>query len=105
MSWGPLAEGKNDFFNNKELKSIGEKYGKSVAQVALRYLYQRDIILIPKTVNKDRMAENINIFDFELTKEDMERIEKFDEKKPLIFDHRSPQMVEYLLGISSSVIK
>lgn len=98
MSWGPLAEGKNDFFNNPTLKQIGEKYGKSVAQVALRYLYERDIILIPKSANKDRMAQNIDIFDFELSSEDKQKMAQIDEKKPLIFDHHNPQMVEYLLG-------
>lgn len=98
MSWGPLAEGKNDFFNNPTLKQIGEKYGKSVAQVALRYLYERDIILIPKSANKDRMAQNIDIFDFELSAEDKQTIAQMDEKKPLIFNHHNPQSVEMLVS-------
>lgn len=99
MSWGPLAEGKNDFFNNPILKKIGEKYGKSVAQVALRYLFENDVILIPKSANKDRMAQNIDIFDFQLSAEDREIISQMDERKPLIFDHRSPEMIEFLLNI------
>ena len=99
MSWGPLAEGKNDFFNNPVLKKIGEKYGKSVAQVALRYLFENDVILIPKSANKDRMAQNIDIFDFQLSAEDREIISQIDERKPLIFDHRNPEMIEFLLSI------
>ena len=99
MSWGPLAEGKNDFFNNPVLKKIGEKYGKSVAQVALRYLFENDVILIPKSTNKDRMAQNIDIFDFQLSAEDREIISQMDERKPLIFDHRNPEMIEFLLSI------
>jgi 2,5-didehydrogluconate reductase len=99
MSWGPLAEGKNDFFNNPVLKKIGEKYGKSVAQVALRYLFENDVILIPKSANKDRMAQNIDIFDFQLSVEDREIISQMDERKPLIFDHRNPEMIEFLLSI------
>ena len=99
MSWGPLAEGKNDFFNNPVLKKIGEKYGKSVAQVALRYLFENDIILIPKSANKDRMAQNIDIFDFQISAEDREIISQMDERKPLIFDHRNPEMIEFLLSI------
>lgn len=98
MSWGPLAEGKNDFFNNPTLKQIGEKYGKSVAQVALRYLYERDIVLIPKSANKDRMAQNIDIFNFELSAEDKQTIAQMDEKKPLIFNHHNPQSVEMLVS-------
>lgn len=96
MSWGPLAEGKNDFFNNSVLKKIGEKYGKSVAQVALRFLLEDEIILIPKSANKDRMAQNIDIFDFQLSEEDKNIIRQLDEKKPLIFDHRNPEMLEFL---------
>ena len=99
MSWGPLAEGKNDFFNNPVLKKIGEKYGKSVAQVALRDLFENDVILIPKSANKDRMAQNIDIFDFQLSAEDREIISQMDERKPLIFDHRNPEMIEFLLSI------
>jgi len=99
MSWGPLAEGKNDFFNNPVLKKIGERYGKSVAQVALRYLFENDVILIPKSANKDRMAQNIDIFDFQLSAEDREIISQMDERKPLIFDHRNPEMIEFLLSI------
>lgn len=98
MSWGPLAEGKNDFFNNPTLKQIGEKYGKSVAQVALRYLYERDVVLIPKSANKDRMAQNIDIFNFELSAEDKQTIAQMDEKKPLIFNHHNPQSVEMLVS-------
>lgn len=98
MSWGPLAEGKNDFFNNPTLKQIGEKYGKSVAQVALRYLYERDIVLIPKSANKDRMAQNIDIFNFELSAEDKQTIAQMDEKKSLIFNHHNPQSVEMLVS-------
>ncbi|RNC65233.1 aldo/keto reductase [Proteiniphilum sp. X52] len=98
MSWGPLAEGKNDFFNHPTLKAIGEKYGKSVAQVALRFLAQRGIILIPKSVNKNRMAQNFSIFDFELSDEDMATLSAIDTRQPLIVDHRNPQFVEMVIG-------
>lgn len=96
MSWGPFAEGRNNFFTNETLAAIGSKYGKSVAQVALRFLLQRDIILIPKSTHKERMIENMNIFDFTLDNEDMEAISKLDKKESLFFSHRDPQMVKWL---------
>src|SRR5699024_5447146 len=70
MSWGPFAEGKNDYFNNPTLKEIGEKYGKSTAQTALRFLLQSDVVVIPKSVHRNRMEENFNVFDFTLSEED-----------------------------------
>jgi 2,5-diketo-D-gluconate reductase A len=98
-SWGPFVEGKSDFFNNPVLKEIGEKYSKSAAQVALRYLIQRNVVVIPKTVNKDRMIENITVFDFELTDGDMEQIAQLDQKKSLFFSHYDPETVEFLTGL------
>ena len=100
MSWGPFAEGKNDYFRTPTLVAIGEKYGCSAAQVALRYLLQRGIILIPKSVRRERMAQNFDIFGFKLDAEDMERIEELDTHKPLIADHRDPDYVRLLIGIS-----
>ena len=100
MSWGPFAEGKNDYFRTPTLVAIGEKYGCSAAQVALRYLLQRGIILIPKSVRRERMAQNFDIFGFTLDAEDMERIEELDTHKPLIADHRDPDYVRLLIGIS-----
>lgn len=100
MSWGPFAEGKNDYFHTPTLVAIGEKYGCSAAQVALRYLLQRGIILIPKSVRRERMAQNFDIFGFTLDAEDMERIEELDTHKPLIADHRDPDYVRLLVGIS-----
>jgi 2,5-diketo-D-gluconate reductase A len=98
-SWGPFAEGKNDFFTNETLKEIGEQYGKSVAQVALRYLIQRNVVVIPKTVSKDRMIENFDIFNFALIKEDMDKIDKLDQEKSLFFSHYDPETVEFLTGL------
>lgn len=98
-SWGPFAEGKNDFFNNETLKPIGEQYGKSVAQVALRYLIQRNVVVIPKTVSKDRMIQNFEVFDFALTNEDMNKIEKLDQEKRLFFSHSDPETVEFFTGL------
>ena len=95
-SWGPFAEGRNDIFKNEILLSIGAKHNKSVAQVILRWLIQRDIIAIPKSVRKERIEENINIFDFELTSEDMTQIASLDTKTSLFFDHRDPAMVKWL---------
>ena len=95
-AWGPFAEGKNDMFHNETLASIGEKYNKSVAQVVLRWLTQRDIVTIPKTVRKERMEENLNIFDFELSEEDMNKIATLNEKESLFFSHRDPEMVKAL---------
>ena len=97
MSWGPFAEGKNDFFANPTLNAIGEKYQKSAAQVALRYLLQRDIICIPKSVRKERMEQNLNVFDFQLPQEDMAKIEALDTKQTLFFSHRDPAFVEMIL--------
>jgi len=95
-SWGPFAEGKNNIFQNEVLSAIGEKYNKSVAQVILRWLTQRDVIAIPKSVRKERMAENFNIFDFELSDQDMQDIATLDTKESLFFDHRDPKMVRSL---------
>lgn len=95
-AWGPFAEGKNDLFNNQTLASIGKKYNKSVAQVVLRWLIQRGVVAIPKSVRKERMEENFNIFDFELNGEDMDKIATLDQKESLFFSHRDPGMVKAL---------
>jgi 2,5-diketo-D-gluconate reductase A len=95
-SWGPFAEGKNNIFQNELLQSIANKYNKTIAQVTLRWLIQRGIVAIPKSIRKERMQENISIFDFELTVEDMEAIKKLDTKASSFFDHRDPNMVKWL---------
>ena len=95
-SWGPFAEGKNDLFKNELLKSIGEKYNKSIAQVVLRWLTQRGVVAIPKSVRRERMAENLNSLDFELTAAEMEQIKTLDTAASLFFDHRDPKMVKWL---------
>lgn len=99
MSWGPFAEGKNDYFNNPVLKEIGANYGKTVAQTALRFLLQSDVVLIPKSVHEDRMKENFDIFDFELSEEEMKKIEALDTGKSLFFSHHDPQTVEWFMSI------
>jgi 2,5-diketo-D-gluconate reductase A len=96
QSWGPFAEGKNDIFKNELLGSIGKKYNKSIAQVILRWLTQRGIIVIPKSVRKERMVENFNIFDFELSADDLQAIAALDTNESLFFDHRNPEMVKWL---------
>lgn len=95
-AWGPFAEGKNGLFSNEVLQSIGEKYGKSIAQVVLRWLIQRDIVAIPKSVRKERMAENFDVFDFELDAADVAKIHTLDTKASSFFDHRDPAMVKWL---------
>lgn len=99
MSWGPFAEGKNDYFNNPVLKAVAAAHGKSAAQVALRFLLQSDVVLIPKSVHKERMEENFNVFDFALTDEEMARIEALDTGKSLFFSHYDPQTVEWFMSI------
>ena len=96
MSWGPFAEGRNDFFTNPVLKAIGEKYGKSVAQTALRFLIQRDVVVIPKSTHKERMEQNLDVFDFSLSAEDMETIGKLDKGESLFFSHYAPETVKRL---------
>jgi len=95
-SWGPFAEGKNNIFQNELLLSIAAKYRKTVAQVILRWLTQRGVVVIPKSVRKERMVENFSIFDFELSSEDMEAIVSLDTKVSSFFDHRDPAMVKWL---------
>ncbi|ULO04893.1 aldo/keto reductase [Paenibacillus sp. 19GGS1-52] len=96
QSWAPFAEGKNDIFKNETLVSIAEKHNKSVAQVVLRWLTQRDVVVIPKSVRKERIIENFNIFDFELSEEDMNAIAALDTKESLFFSHRDPAMVKWI---------
>ena len=95
-SWGPFAEGKNDLFKNELLLSIGKNYNKSIAQVVLRWLTQRGIVAIPKSVRKERMEENFNIFDFQLSNEDMQAIQTLDQKVSAFFDHRDPAIIKWL---------
>lgn len=98
-SWSPFAEGRKDFFSNSLLNEIGVKYGKSAAQIALRFLIQSDVAVIPKSVHIDRMEQNINVFDFELSQEDMEAIKALDEKESAFFSHYDPETVEYITGL------
>ncbi len=103
MSWGPFAEGKNNMFQNETLEGIGEKYNKSVAQVILRWLTQRGIVVIPKSVHKERIIENVNIFDFELKQEDMKRIAALDTKNSVFFSHRDPEFVKWIGNVKFDI--
>jgi len=95
-SWAPFAEGKNDLFKNQLLGLIGKKYNKSIAQVVVRWLTQRGIVVIPKSVRKERMEENLDVFDFQLTDDDMQSIQALDQKVSVFFDHRDPAIVKWL---------
>jgi 2,5-diketo-D-gluconate reductase A len=95
-SWGPFAEGRNDIFHNDLLLSIAARHGRSVAQVILRWLIQRRVVAIPKSVRPERIAENFDIFGFELSPEEMESIATLDTAESLFFDHRDPKMVKWL---------
>ena len=97
-SWGPFAEGKHDIFQNALLRSIADRHGKTVAQVILRWLTQRGVVAIPKSVRRERIEENFNVFDFDLTPEDMAAIATLDTKTSSFFDHRDPAMVKRLSG-------
>lgn len=103
QAWAPFAEGKNGMFDNETLKTIGGKYGKSVGQVVLRWLVQRGIVPLAKTVRKERMAENINIFDFALSEEDMQMIASLDQKTSAFFNHEDPAVVEMLANLVRNV--
>jgi len=94
--WAPFAEGQHGIFENEILRTIGAKYGKSIAQVILRWHIQRRIVAIPKSVKKERMIENISVFDFQLSDADMEAIRSLDRKATAFFDHRDPEWVERL---------
>ncbi|WP_032121125.1 aldo/keto reductase [Clostridium amazonitimonense] len=98
-SWAPFAEGRNNIFTNETLKKVGDKYNKSTAQVALRYLIQRGFIVIPKSVHKERMIENFNIFDFKLDEDDMNKIVKLDKAESAFFSHCDPDVVEIFAGL------
>ena len=96
-SWGPFAEGKNDYFNNPVLKEIGAGHGKSAAQVALRFLIQSGVVVIPKSTHKERMEENFNVFDFELAADEMAKVEALDGGESLFFSHYDPKTVEWFM--------
>ena len=96
-SWGPFAEGKNDYFNNPVLKEIGAVHGKTVAQVALRFLIQNGVVVIPKSTHKERMEENFNVFDFELAADEMAKVEALDGGESLFFSHYDPKTVEWFM--------
>ena len=100
MAWGPLAEGKNGFFTNETLLQIGKKYGKTGPQVALRYLMELGVIIIPKSTHNERMAQNLDLFDFQLTDEDKAEIQKLDTGAPLIMpSHHDPEIVKWFMSL------
>lgn len=98
-SWGPFAEGRKDFFSNPTLNEIGAKYGKTGAQAALRFLIQSDVVVIPKSTHKERMEQNLDVFDFQLSAEDMAAIQALDEGESLFFSHYDPATVEMITGL------
>ncbi|MGN1021777.1 MAG: aldo/keto reductase [Aristaeellaceae bacterium] len=98
-SWGPFAEGRKDFFHNPVLNGVGQKYGKSAAQTALRYLLQTGVVVIPKTTRRERMIQNLDVLDFSLSAEDMAAIGALDEGQSLFFSHYDPETVEFLTGL------
>lgn len=102
-SWAPFAEGKNNLFQNETLQSIAYRHNKSIAQIVLRWLIQRDIVVIPKSVRKDRIAENLQVFNFELPQEDMEKIASLDTKESCFFSHRDPKIVEWIGSIKNDI--
>ncbi|MCQ1946113.1 MULTISPECIES: aldo/keto reductase [unclassified Arthrobacter] len=99
-SWAPFAEGKNNLFSDPTLSAVGEAHGKSIPQVVLRWLIQRGIVVIPKSVRPDRMAENFDVFDFELSPQEMAAIADLDTGKSMFFDHRDPEAVARLSGVT-----
>ena len=103
-SWGPFAEGRKDFFTNLMLTEIGVKYGKSAAQTGLRFLLQSDVVVIPKSTHKERMEQNLDVFDFTLSQEDMEAIRGLDEGESLFFSHYDPATVEMLTNMGKTRI-
>lgn len=98
-SWGPFAEGRNNMFQNEVLMSLAQKHNKSVAQIILRWLVQRGVVAIPKSVHKERIVENFSIFDFELSSEDMDKIAAMDKKESAFFSHRDPEMVKWICSL------
>ncbi|OQR10963.1 aldo/keto reductase [Ligilactobacillus salivarius] len=104
-AWAPFAEGKHNIFQNEVLAEIGQKYGKANGQVILRWLMQRGIVVIPKSVHKNRMEENFDVFDFELSDEDMQTIAKLDKNESQFFDHRDPETIEQIFGSSLAQLK
>lgn len=102
MAWSPFAEGRNNFFANETLSKIADSYGKTSAQIALRYLIQRGVIVIPKSIHKERMIENFNVFDFVLHKDDMEHIRQLNKAHSLFFSHYDPKIVEWLCDYGKS---
>ncbi len=103
MSWGPLAEGRNNFFTNPVLTEIAQAHGRTVAQVELRFLYQRDIVIIPKSTHRERMVENLQIDDFVLTDDEMARIKAEDRRTSVFFDHNDPETVKNFMEWRSIV--
>lgn len=99
-SWGPFAEGRNDFFKNPVLNEIGKAHGKSIAQTALRFLIQSGVVVIPKSTHKERMEENLDVFDFVLTDDEMKRIETLDGGESLFFSHYYPKTVEWIVSLA-----
>lgn len=104
MAWSPFAEGKNDFFSNETLAEIGKKYGKTGPQVALRYMIQSGIIVIPKSTHKERMQQNFDIFDFKLDKSDIEAISLLDERKALIVDYSDINVTKWFMKLMDAPI-
>ena len=100
QAWAPFAEGRNDMFNQPLLKEIGNRYNKTVAQVILRWLTQRGIVVLAKSTHKSRIEENVNIFDFELSEQEMQMIAELDEKESSFFSHYDPNIIEYLASLS-----
>lgn len=98
MSWSPMARGANNVLNNDALKSIGDKYSKTPAQIALRFLTQQNIIAIPKSIHKERMKENFEIFDFELSEDDMNTLNSLDKAESAFVNHYDPEFVEYIIN-------
>ena len=104
-AWAPFAEGKHNIFTDERIAAIGERYGKSNGQVILRWLLQRDIVVIPKSVHQNRMAENINVFDFELTTAEMATMNDLDKGESQFFDYRDPAAIEQIFGTSLAALK
>ena len=98
MSWGPLAEGRNNLFSNPTLEAIGKAHGKSVAQTALRFLHQNGVIIIPKSTHRERMVQNLDIFDFTLSDDEMNEIRRLDTGRSLFFDHHDGEVTRMFMG-------